>query len=762
MRYLPVCGRGIADMNFRLNQLAFLLMTCVYGASFAQTTAPAEGESAPAQTASGVELAQAAAKPVRNGSTLEETVVTATRMATTANEAPGAVFVVTQEKMQARNIQSLDQALNNVPGVYNKRSKGLMDTTSSIIMRGMTGEARNLILQDGMPMNSPYTGNVNWGGIAAENYQNAEIALGAASSLYGNHAMGGVVNFVSRMPTQREFNFKLGYGGGLGSDLAMKNLRRGFVSFGDKLANGFSYYASVAGAATDGYRTAYVLNSRVPAGTKGAVPTLTSTGARTYILGEGGNNEWKEGSVTLRAAYALPQNGEARLSYMRNQSHYSYDGDPITYLRQGGRPVFRPGEYTFADGQGKTIEDIVQASVETALGAGRLRLNSGVRRQGTNWYIIVRSGAKLSGTGPGELNSTPTRMTYLDGQYTFSPFDKHLLVVGASLQVNKADNTTSRLRNHGDIGSTAGVISRMGGKTRLLGLFVQDEISVTDKLTTTVGLRWDQIRMSGGYQDNTSYPSVTHSAFSPKVGVRYHVNDKLSLRSSLGRSFRAPSVYDLYRVWYGSGANPIEYGNNPFLKPEKAIGWDIGADFKPWEGAEVKATYFMNRLSDMIFRKDITPKKKSWDNAGKARAQGVELDFRQKLGQNWTVMANATFNHTRMLDVPNKRAIEGKKFQFVPDRMANLGVEFKKGPFDASAWLQHVSKRYANDMNSDVVNGVSGSRDPYTLVNLKAGYQITKNVKASLSIDNAFNRKYFDVTSRAPGRSYYLELSGKF
>lgn len=288
------------DMKFRLNKLTFLLLACVYAPGFAQTTAQ---ESA-ADT--GVAAASQNAGMV-DGGTLEDTVITATRTATTANEAPGAVFVVNKDKMESRNIQSLDQALNNVPGVYNKRSKGLMDTTSSIVMRGMTGEARNLVLQDGMPMNSPYTGNVSWGGISSENYQSAEVALGAASSLYGNHAMGGVVNFMSRMPTQREFNFRLGYGGGLGSDLAMKNLRRGFVSFGDKLANGFSYYASVGGAATDGYRTAYVLSTRAPAGTTGAVPTSTSTGGRTHIFGEGGNNEWKESNVTLRAALCPAQ-----------------------------------------------------------------------------------------------------------------------------------------------------------------------------------------------------------------------------------------------------------------------------------------------------------------------------------------------------------------------------------------------------------------------------------------------------------------------
>ena len=55
-----------------------------------------------------------------------------------------------------------------------------------------------------------------------------------------------------------------------------------------------------------------------------------------------------------------------------------------------------------------------------------------------------------------------------------------------------------------------------------------------------------------------------------------------------------------------------------------------------------------------------------------------------------------------------------------------------------------------------------GSRDPYTIVNLKGAYRINKNLKVSLAVDNAFNRKYFSGVYRAPSRSYFLEVAGAF
>ncbi|MGC8938064.1 MAG: hypothetical protein ACP5KH_03625, partial [Thermodesulfovibrio sp.] len=61
----------------------------------------------------------------------------------------------------------------------------------------------------------------------------------------------------------------------------------------------------------------------------------------------------------------------------------------------------------------------------------------------------------------------------------------------------------------------------------------------------------------------------------------------------------------------------------------------------------------------------------------------------------------------------------------------------------------------------DRVNNVYGSYDPYFVVDGRIAYQITKFAKLSFSVDNIFDRKYYQYY-RAPGRSWFTELTLKF
>ena len=76
--------------------------------------------------------------------------------------------------------------------------------------------------------------------------------------------------------------------------------------------------------------------------------------------------------------------------------------------------------------------------------------------------------------------------------------------------------------------------------------------------------------------------------------------------------------------------------------------------------------------------------------------------------------------------------------------------------------MNHPFRKWAALLLLVLGGAVMGSRDPYTIVNLKGAYRINKNLKVSLAVDNAFNRKYFSGVYRAPSRSYFLEVAGAF
>lgn len=88
-------------------------------------------------------------------------------------------------------------------------------------------------------------------------------------------------------------------------------------------------------------------------------------------------------------------------------------------------------------------------------------------------------------------------------------------------------------------------------------------------------------------------------------------------------------------------------------------------------------------------------------------------------------------------------------------------MEWNQGVWSFSGLAKHVSKRYANDANTDSVSDVYTSYDAFTTVDLKGGYRINKNLKLSLSVDNVLNKNYYSYY-QAAGRSYFLELTGHY
>src|SRR6185295_2414389 len=77
---------------------------------------------------------------------------------------------------------------------------------------GPSGVSRTLVLVDGTPFNDPFGGWVYWTRVPIESVDRIEVVDGSSSSLYGNYAMGGVINIVSSAPTRRTVELSAQYG----------------------------------------------------------------------------------------------------------------------------------------------------------------------------------------------------------------------------------------------------------------------------------------------------------------------------------------------------------------------------------------------------------------------------------------------------------------------------------------------------------------------------------------------------------------------
>jgi vitamin B12 transporter len=124
--------------------------------------------------------------------TFEETlVVSASLDAEDRADVPATVTVLDAEEIEARQAESLAEVISMVPGVTVAQAGGPGQQTS-LFLRG-TESDQTLLLWNGIQLNNPYFGGVNWQLISTDGIERVEVARGPFSALYGSNALGGVV-----------------------------------------------------------------------------------------------------------------------------------------------------------------------------------------------------------------------------------------------------------------------------------------------------------------------------------------------------------------------------------------------------------------------------------------------------------------------------------------------------------------------------------------------------------------------------------------
>ncbi|WP_449245024.1 TonB-dependent receptor plug domain-containing protein [Desulfobacca acetoxidans] len=703
---------------------------------------------------------------------LEEVVVTATRTKKDVETAPGSVSVVTSGEIERRYIKTIDEAVNTLPGVYDRRSTGLLDPIGRIQLRGLPGSERTLLLQDGITLNDPYSGGQkDMLGITPENVDRIEVVRGPFSSLYGGYAMGGVVNVITKMPEKREFVLKGGYGTSMPGADGLDNLWRVYGSYGDKFFDKLSTFISFGYRATDGFTTDFNVASKAPpAGISGWSYTTNTQGAIRYLIGDKGVRNWWDHSLTLKAKYDFTDVTSLRLSFTRTCNEYEFDA-PKTYLHDNsGKKVWSYSgvkESSFLAGLYGWEGINSSACFETEFSPVTVKLTTGILVWEKSWNTVPGSSATLSG-GPGTVSDSPLQAYNSELQFTLPVWSRHLLTFGGTFRHSNVDVNTYNLTDWLNKDSTTTLSYEAKGQDLGFSLFLQDEITILENLTAYIGIREDWWQTYDGYANDVGkkdYPMYfsTRSAsyFSPKGSLVYKPFGKTTLRASIGQAFRPPTVYELYRTYTGSYGTV--YASNPDLKPETTTSWDAGVEQRLWKGAKIAVTYFDNHIDDLIYSTATDPSLSRYEkeNAGKATSQGVEVEIEQKVASWMRLFANFTYTDAKITENAKKPETVGKRLTDVPECMYNVGAYFSWKRLSGSLIGRYVGKSYSTDENTDTVNHVFGSYDPFFVADMKVAYAFTPSATLSFSIDNMFNEKYY-LYRRAPGTSWFLEMMMKF
>ncbi|MCD6153819.1 MAG: TonB-dependent receptor, partial [Syntrophobacterales bacterium] len=130
--------------------------------------------------------------------TMEEVVVTASRLEEPLKYSPDSVTIVTSEEIKKKGKQTVIDVLRDVPGISISQN-GSFGGSASIYLRG-TQNAHTLIMIDGVRVGDPMAtdGKMSISDLSTDNIEKIEIVRGAQSVLYGSDAIGGVINIITK------------------------------------------------------------------------------------------------------------------------------------------------------------------------------------------------------------------------------------------------------------------------------------------------------------------------------------------------------------------------------------------------------------------------------------------------------------------------------------------------------------------------------------------------------------------------------------
>lgn len=632
---------------------------------------------------------------------LGEVSVTATKTERKVADVPASIEVITEEDIKKTSANTVNELLQNISGVNVSSNSSIISNsgagTNKVLMRGFGGysSGRVLVMVDGVAMNDAQSQNVEWNKIAIGDVERIEVVKGANSALYGSSAMGGVINIITKKPKEQKTDVSLTYGS--------MNTKMGSISTTGKVDK-LGYYLSGTRTISDGYV------KEVPA----------SVNDKTLKTGIERDN------LVAKVTYDISDNSDVYLnvSHFKNQTTGTKD-----------IPNYNP-----------FYQD------DTSIKAGYNKYFNNGSDISVNLYATKENKGYNYSYGTSIDYESDTNVDRLGGnlKYTLS-IGNHVITTGLDIRYDELDSKQPY---------TSGKLITKQGKQDYSAIFIQDEIFIGNKAVINIGGRYDRYDNHDGsqYQSDrvpttTNYTSKTFSAFSPKVGAVYNFSEDLSVRASIGKAFRVPTLNDLYSTAYFS---TIWYGN-PNLDPEKVLSYEVGFDYKLYDKAKFSLTAYQSDAEDFIYNATRPDGDKEKVNVGEVEIQGIETELFLPISDTLDFMANYTYNKSTITKFKTDTTLEGNSLILVPKHKASASVTYTNPQIlNITANVRYVADRYSDDANTE-----SKAYKGYTLYDLKLSRKITENSEFIFNIEDLFDKGYTEYYV-SPGRVVMATLKMSF
>jgi len=550
----------------------------------------------------------------------EALIVTATRTETRLNDTAASIVTLSAAELETTAAVTLDDALRQVAGFQLFRRAGSRTanpTTQGVSLRGTgaSGASRALVLADGVPLNDPFGGWINWGRVPRESVRSVEVARGGFSHLYGSGALGGVINILTRRAAAPVLSLEASYGNQRTPDASLFiGGRKG--SWGATLA--------AESFRTDGY-------------------IIVDEDAR-------GRADTRAGSrrASLDLMFDYERDDDARFFFRTSYfGEARANGTPLQTNRTHLRQWSAGGDWS-----------------QSMLGDFNVRAYGGTQVYDQNFSAVApdRNSETLT-----RVQRVPSQFAGLSAQWTRSFATRHTLVAGVDAR---------EVRGASDeivfVGGRAASLVGAGGRERSAGVFVEEIAQLTPRLTLAGGVRFDRWRnyraqnatrpLSPNALTSASvFIDRTETAFSPQGSLLYKPRENFSLVASIYRAFRQPTLNELYRNFRVGDVLTLANEN---LRAERLSGGEFGINATAFKRRlDTRAVFFWTEIARPVANVtlDATPAliTRQRQNLGRTRSRGLELELDARLSGSWALTGGYLFADARVLKFPADTGLEG-------------------------------------------------------------------------------------------------------
>ncbi|MDQ3193807.1 MAG: TonB-dependent receptor [Bacteroidota bacterium] len=708
-------------------------------------------------------------------------------------------------------MQDLPMFLNGYTGINSYSESGASIGYSYLSLRGFD-QKRISILINGVPQNDPEDHQVYWVDISdlTASVEEIQIQRGIGTALYGSSSVGGVINIKTIDLFKRKF---LNLSGGYGNF----NSKRFSLEYSSGLVDkGFGFYGKFTKTNSDGYRDmswsdhwSYFLSAGKLIG-KNSTLKLNVYGSpiKNHLAYLGVDKVYLDGKITGDKFADRKYN---YLTYPDETDNYFQPHYEMVYNIQTSKNIFVSNTISYIRGEG-----FFNTSFPVSYGYNfdYFRLNPFYvsdtttfdplyyrRNPDGTFYFSPAKGYEITRSNiVAKLTVNNNTLGWFPRAQIEHDNNRGTFVAGGELRYHRSDHFGEV--TFGDAlpqGTPPGhqYYFYNGGK-RTYSIYANEIYSFTKKLNAMAGVQYVHHRYNLSNDKFKPYDfSVNYNFITPRLGVNYNFDDKLSAFVNFSIARREPRLKDIYNA-----EDPVSRPNfrvidttkgiyeDPLVRPEEMFDYEAGIGYKS-DKIKADLNFYVMDFKDEIVNNGQLDNvgQPIVGNAAKSIHRGIELGmeikpFVGKIMQGVSFSGNLNLSQNYFKEYVEINGVDStgniiygnnyseNKILLTPDIIGNLSLNYFQKGFGAHISLHHIGRQYLDNSENERKNPgfkndpqyIDKIIEPYTVVNAGLSFNIAsvldqklfKNLELSFKANNIFDVLYETSGNISFGVPYWI------